>query len=206
MHQRQYSSDLFMAFSGTSADLDANRRGYLTTKQMDNLPFTDSEAHKSADFGSAVKTAITAIAGGVLAFAFFAFLLGNADKLIEMVPKELRPMAFGLLAVAVISAMVWLAYAAVTQNKAARNWESSKLAIMHVDTMTARVQPIIDRIDGEEEVYLDANGYHVLTNKRTLKAFRPGRQYHLYYVNSPSGMWLVNAEEVPKSEQASSTA
>lgn len=206
MYQRQYSSDLFKAFSGTDADLDTNRTGYLTAKQMEHLPFTDSEAHKNADFGSAVKTAITAVAGGVLAFAFFAFLLGNADRLILMIPEGLRPMAFGLLAVAVISAMVWLAYAAVTQNKAARTWESSKLATMHVDTITGRVQPIIDRIDGEEEVYLDANGCHLLTNKRTLKAFRAGREYHLYYVDSPSGMWLVNAEEVPKSEHAGRTA
>jgi hypothetical protein len=199
MYQRQYSSDLSKAFSGTDADLEANRRGYLTSRQMDNLPFR-SDAHKNADFGSAVKTALTAIAGGLLAFAFFAFLLGHAEELIQMVPVTLRPMAFGLIVVAVISAMIWLSYAAVRQNRASRNWESSKLATMRVDGMISRVQPIIDRVDGEEHVYLEANGCRLMTNKRMLKAFRPGRQYHLYYIDNPSGMWLVNAEEMPQSE------
>jgi hypothetical protein len=199
MYPRQYSSDLSMAFSGTDAELEANRRGMLTSWQLENLPFRASDARSSADFGSAVKTALTTIAGAVVAFAFFAFLLVNAERLGERVPPALRPLAFGIIIVAVISALVWLAYAAVTQNRAARTWETSRTATMHVEAMNARVQPIIDRVDGEEHIYLEANGRRLMTNKRTLKAFRAGRQYRLYYVNGPTGSWLVNAEDAPES-------
>src|SRR5688572_18660111 len=133
MYSRQYSSDLSTTLSTSEADLEANRKGYLTMWQMDNLPFSSTDETSREQVGSAVRSAVTTVAGVIVAFAFLAFLLGNATALTDMVPMSLRPVVVGLIVVSVISAMVWLSYAAVSQNRASRNWESARIATMQVD-------------------------------------------------------------------------
>jgi hypothetical protein len=54
MYPRQYSSDLLTAFSATEADLEANRKGYLTSWQLENLPFSTSDDAERVHVGSAV--------------------------------------------------------------------------------------------------------------------------------------------------------
>jgi hypothetical protein len=102
----------------------------------------------------------------------------------------------GLIIIAVISAMAWLAYAAVSQTRATRDWESARIATMQVDSTSGRVQPIVDRFEGEQQHYLEINGHKLFTSKRGLQVFKPGTQYRVYYVSGPDGAYLVNAEEV----------
>jgi hypothetical protein len=196
MYSRQYSSDLSTTFSTSEADLEANRKGYLTIWQLDNLPFASTDETSREHVGSAVRTAVTTVAGVIVAFAFFAFLMGHGEELTNLVPVTLRPLVVGLIVVAVIGAMLWLSYAAVSQNRASRDWESARIATMRVDATSGRVQPIADRSDGEQRHYLEVNGHRLYTSKHELKAFKPGKQYRLYYVTGPDGSYLVNAEDL----------
>jgi hypothetical protein len=196
MYPRQYSSDLLMAFSATEADLEANRKGYLTSWQLENLPFSSTDDAGRAQVKSAVRSALSTVAGVIVAFAFFAFLLGHGVELTEMIPMSLRPIVVGLIFVAVISALGWLSYAAVSQTRASRDWESARIATMQVESTSGRVQPIVDHFSGEPSHYLEINGRKLFTSKRGLQAFHPGSRYRLYFVAGPDGAYLVNAEEM----------
>lgn len=196
MYPRQYNSDLSVAFSHTEADLDANRRGYLTAGQLETLPFHgmgDDATHRK--FGSAVRSAVTTIAGAIVAFAFFAFLQGQGFELAYILPPGVRPIAIGVIVVAVVASLVWLAYSAVSQTRATRHWEASRVASMPVETVTGRVQPIVDRFEGDERYYLEVGGRRLYTTRRQLNAFQNSGLYTLYYVTSTQGHWLVSAED-----------
>ena len=67
---------------------------------------------------------------------------------------------------------------------------------MHVDAVTGRVEPSIDRSEGEERYYVQVGTRRLHTSKRIVSGFRPGETYRLYYVNSPNGHWLVNVEDL----------
>jgi hypothetical protein len=197
MYPRQYSSDLSSAASLSDADLEANRNGYLTSWQVDNLPFKGmtSEAERQS-FGSAVRAAATTIAGAVMALAFFAFLLGSGAELTRFIAPNVRPAATGLIILAVLCSMAWVAYSAVTQRKAVKNWESARQATLRVDAAQGRVQPVMDRVDGHERHYVQIGSRRFRTDRRTFAAFQPNESYRVYYVNSPDGYWMVNAEDL----------
>lgn len=197
MYPRQYSSDLSSASSLSDADLEANRNGYLTSWQVDNLPFkgmTTDEERRS--FGSAVRAAVTTMAGAIMALAFFAFLLGSGAELTRFISPAVRPIATGLIILAVVASMAWVAYSAVTQKRATQNWESARQATLRVDAAQGRVQPVIDRVDGHERHYVQIGSRRYRTDRRTFSVFEAGEQYRVYYVSSPDGLWLVNAEDL----------
>jgi hypothetical protein len=202
MYPRQYSSDLSSAFSGSDADLEANRKGYLTTWQLENLPFQGATTEEEqVSFTSAVGAAVTTLAGAVVAFAFFAFLQGAGYELTNMLPPTVRPIAITIIVVAVVISLLWVAYAVVFQTRAARDWVSQRLSTMHVEAITGRVEPTVDRFEGEERYYVQIGTRRLHTSKRMLAEFRPGETYRLYYVNSPNGHWLVNAEDLSEKDE-----
>src|SRR5689334_7994190 len=103
MYPRQYSSDFSSASSSTDAELEANRQGYLTTWQLENLPFQGATTEEEqVSFSSAVRAAVTTIAGAIVAFAFFAFLQGAGYELTNVLPPTVRPIAITIIIVSVV--------------------------------------------------------------------------------------------------------
>lgn len=197
MYPRQYSSDLSSTSSLSDVDLEANRSGYLTKRQVDNLPFKGMTSEEERlSFGSAVRAAVTTIAGTIMAVAFFAFLLGSGAELTRFIDPSVRPIATTLIIVAVVASMAWVSYSAVTQQRATRDWESARQATLRVDAAEGRVQPVVERVDGRERHYLQIGSRRFHTDRRTLTAFEPSRAYRVYYVSSPEGNWMVNAEDI----------
>lgn len=197
MYPRHYSSESASVSSSTEADLEANRKGYLTTWQMEHLPFSAARSDaERRSFGSALRAAITTIAGAIMAVAFVAFLLGRGDDLTRFIAPSVRPVATGLIIIAVVASMAWVAYSAVAQTRATRDWEHARMVIMQVDAAHGLAQPVVDRIDGDQRYYVQIATRRFRTDKRTLAAFHAGEDYRVYYVSGPDDFYLVNAERL----------